>query len=183
MVTINLLPWRAALRRHQRKALCKLLFGWGMLAVMILVGVRIDFLLRQKAAAHSIAKLHAMLTKYQKEDGLTEDNLIQEARIKKILGYAAATEQLLQSLARKYDNLCFVEIKRDKKSILFQGSARSAPALTVFLQNWRGTVLFSEIHLNTLARLKSGFFQFDFVGRELSSLIDVLQGGEHDESL
>ena len=62
----------------------------------------------------------------------------------------------------KYNQLCFSQIKRKKKSIYFSGKAPSALALTDFLERWPVNDLFSEIKMNEMHKQADGNIAFNF---------------------
>ncbi|TAK76171.1 MAG: hypothetical protein EPO11_04605 [Gammaproteobacteria bacterium] len=153
MVTINLLPWRDHLRRYQEKSVKRI--------ILIAISVSLSLLF----AVHWTLKemIHREQLKVLALQAL-QPSLPAEDSSGKFDRARFATQNLFAELAKGYDDdVCFTGITREKNSITFSGSARTAAELTDFLKNWHATYLFAEIKIDQLQyQPDNGWVQFRF---------------------
>ncbi len=162
MVMFNLLPWRSLQLKYQADRVRRVLLGCVFISLLTIFLLHLLFLKLEQLSQKKIAKLQ-QLSMLKHSETAMNSQLNQE-----IIIYQKATQALFLDLADNfYSNVCLNEITREGQYIRLEGRARSAADLELFLKNWSGVNLFSQVQIEQLKEQEeNGSLNFKLAGLE-----------------
>lgn len=165
MVNINLLPWRRFEREYQNRLLKKIFISTISIALFILIIVHALISHQEKLWQANVAATNKKLSLYREINAQNTSNITAFSEVntpKQYDKHDFAIRLFSELSKRNAGKVCFTDIERMDKTLLFSGKARSILELTEFLRGWNAAYLFNEIKINSIETQENGFVHFRF---------------------